>query len=773
MKNIYYLVGFIIALSSCSRDFDQLELATYPDIPEVYIDGFSPGLNYAAFGGSKVTAFDVDTETKYRGTSSMKFAVPDAGDPGGAYAGGGFYTDIGRDLTDYDALTFWAKASKSATIDIIGFGNDLGESRYVSSISNLRVNTNWTKYYIPIADASKLTQESGMLFYSEGPENGMGYTFWLDEVQFEKLGTIAHPKASILDGQDQVISAETGDERQIGGTTVSFNLPTGVDQVVNVAPAYFDFNSSEPTIASVNELGVVKVLDQGNAVITATLQEIDADGSLTITSSGQAVRPQIPAPMPTVSADSVISMFSNVYNNVTVDTWNPFWEFSTTAVEDIQVDGNDIKRYSNLNFVGILTESDKIDASNMTHFHIDIWTPNSTAPPASFKVLIVDFGADGNFGGGDDSSHELSFNSPLLRTEEWVSIDVPLSNFTGLINRNNIAQLVLSGDLSTVFVDNVYYYNSGTESSTGPASSSPNPNRNESSVISIFSDTYTNVNGTDFNPDWGQSTSVSQISLMGNNTLLYSGLNYQGTQFAAPVDASEMTHIHLDFWSQNSFELNFYLISPGPTETGFSLNVPTSGWTSIDIPLSTFSPVDLAEIIQLKFDGNGDIYLDNIYFFKEGENENVPSSAAPEPFRDESAVRSLFSDAYANVDGTNLNPDWGQATQVSELIIDDNNTLLYSGLNYQGMELGSSQNVTEFTHIHIDYWSNNSTALSIFLISPGPAETPFALSVPTSGWSSVDIPLSEFSAVDLSEVFQLKFEGNGDIYIDNLYFYKE
>jgi hypothetical protein len=42
--------------------------------------------------------------------------------------------------------------------------------------------------------------------------------------------------------------------------------------------------------------------------------------------------------------------------------------------------------------------------------------------------------------------------------------------------------------------------------------------------------------------------------------------------------------------------------------------VPTTGWTSIDIPLSAFAPVNLSDVIQLKFDGNGDIWLDNIYF---------------------------------------------------------------------------------------------------------------------------------------------------------------
>jgi len=59
-----------------------------------------------------------------------------------------------------------------------------------------------------------------------------------------------------------------------------------------------------------------------------------------------------------------------------------------------------------------------------------------------------------------------------------------------------------------------------------------------------------------------------------------------------------------------------FLISPGPVETSYTLTVPTTGWSSLDIPLSEFAPVDMGDVIQLKFEGNGDIYLDNIYFHK-------------------------------------------------------------------------------------------------------------------------------------------------------------
>ncbi|MGB1242767.1 MAG: T9SS type A sorting domain-containing protein, partial [Chitinophagales bacterium] len=241
------------------------------------------------------------------------------------------------------------------------------------------------------------------------------------------------------------------------------------------------------------------------------------------------------------------------------------------------------------------------------------------------------------------------------------------------------------------------------------------------------------------------------------------------------LDVSGMTHLHLDYWTANSTLLNAFLISDGPVETASSLSVPTSGWASVDIPLTAFSPVDLAALIQFKFDGSGDIYLDNIYFHKDGGNTgggDGPTVAAPEPTHDAANVISVFSDTYTNVSVENLNPDWGQATVVTEELIDGNNTLVYKGLNYQGLQLEGSQDVSGMTHLHLDYWTANSTALNAFIISPGPVETPSVLAVPTSGWASVDIPLTDFAPVDLADIFQFKFDGNGDIYLDNIYFHR-
>ncbi|MGK0382617.1 MAG: hypothetical protein ACI8QG_002388, partial [Flavobacteriales bacterium] len=95
----------------------------------------------------------------------------------------------------------------------------------------------------------------------------------------------------------------------------------------------------------------------------------------------------------------------------------------------------------------------------------------------------------------------------------------------------------------------------------------------------------------------------------------YAGLNYQGTDFADnKQDVTTMDNVHLDYWTYNATNLKFFLVSPGPKETPFIIDVQQQSWQSIVIPLSTFSNVDLTDIFQLKVEGNGTVYLDNIYF---------------------------------------------------------------------------------------------------------------------------------------------------------------
>lgn len=780
------LLAFAVLLNlGCKkRDVAELQEPSFPSTAEVFIDDFTGDLAYAAFGGSDVKAFQVDNQVSYGGTrQSMRFDVPDAGSPNGSYAGGVFFSKTGRNLSGYNALTFYIKASQAANIGVLGFGNDLGQNKYQVTLSGLPVTTNWKKVIIPIPDPSKLKAERGLFYYSTGPENNRGYTFWIDEVRFEKLGDIGHSTATILNGVDKQQLSFTGVTTPMDGFTASYNLPSGVYDTLSISPYYFKFNSTNPAVATVSENGLVTTIGGGTTKITATLDTIHARGSLTINSSGSYVG----APTPTKDPANVISVFSDAYTNINVDYYNGYWApFQTTQSADFTVNGDHVLNYSNFNFVGIQVTSPTVNIASKAFLHLDIYLPDNLNPGATFKVRLLDFGANGAPGGGDDVSDIVSYTAPTLVARSWISLDIPFSSLPLLTTKGHFGQIIFEGvNISSFFADNIYFWSNPVV----PTTAAPVPNRPAANVLSIFSDSYTNLPGSDFFPNWGQSTVVTQTPIAGNNTLKYANFNYQGLQLASSQNLSSYQYLHLDYYSANAGTLNVYLISPpgspggsAPWEKAFSLSVPTAGWNSIDIPLSHFTPiVALNSVFQFKFDGGGgsEIYLDNIYFW---QIPPVPPVAAPVPNYPAADVISIYSDSYTNVGGTDYFPNWGQTTQYAQVPISGNNAIRYSNFNYQGIQFGSNQNVSSYQYLHVDYYSATATTLNIYLICPpgsaggqAPWEKAYPLTVPTAaGWNSVDIPLSHFTPiVALNNTFQLKFDGgtgSQTFYLDNILF---
>ncbi|WP_170179724.1 glycosyl hydrolase family 16 [Flavivirga rizhaonensis] len=473
MKNIKFtytkiicLLAFIFTIAvSCERELsDEAVFATFPTTAEVFIDApVGMGTNfYFPYNGSKATAWSVDNEVSYEGTASMRFDVPNANDPEGNYAGAIFRIDgegSGRDLSGFDALTFWAKASQAVTIGEVGFGEDFGQNKHVATRTNIDLTTNWVKYIIPIPDPSKLIQERGMLRYSAGGigqvGSEVGYTFWIDEVKFEKLGTIAQPQPEILSGQNVEQQSFNGSEIDLAasGLTQTFNV-NGSNITVNTTPAYFSFSSSTPSIASVNEKGLVTVLNQGTTVITAVLAGVAAKGSLKITSSGDLPD----SPTPTRQEANVKSIYSDTYTAETGSNFNPGFGGSTTQTTEATSNGNNVQIYANNNFTGIIFNN-TVDASALTHLHVDIYTQQSDT---SVEIQIRDIGGNGEIetnifnGAPDGDDKDFRFTVSGLTQGVWTSFDIPLGGDIAT-QKNNLGALILAGGPNFI-LDNIYFY---------------------------------------------------------------------------------------------------------------------------------------------------------------------------------------------------------------------------------------------------------------------------------------------------------------------------
>lgn len=462
-KSILLSILFFVIAVSCEREFsDEVEFAKFPSTAEIFTDvpvGMGSDF-YFPYGGSKATAWSVDDEVSYKGTASMRFDVPNTFDPEGGYAGAIFRIDgdgSGRDLSGYDALTFWAKGSRGAFIDQLGFGQDFGENKYQAHISSLAISTNWQKYIIPIPDASKLIQERGMFWYSAASRNeaGLGYTFWIDELRFEKLGTVAQLQPAILNGEDVVEQSFIGNEIDIkrNGLASTFNV-NGTNVTVYSSPSYFIFSSSNPSIASVDEYGIVDVRDSGSSTITAEIAGVKAKGSLIVESSGSFDT----APIPNRDPANVISIFSDAYTNVPVDYYNGFFApYQTTqgGAPPIDFNGDMIINYTELNFVGIGTffNVSPINITNMTHLHIDIRVNEAIDPNDYINIQLI------NSVGNNETSGTVPFGASTFVQNQWVSLDIPIASF-GLADRTKIGLLFFISDatISNIYVDNIYYY---------------------------------------------------------------------------------------------------------------------------------------------------------------------------------------------------------------------------------------------------------------------------------------------------------------------------
>jgi hypothetical protein len=434
-------------------------LPKFSNNPYVFTDNFI-GLGsdfYFPFADAKPDVFSVDLKEGFESNASIRIDVPNQTDPSGAYAGAIFRIDgAGRNLTTYDALTFYVKASTGVNLGDVGFGIDYFQDKNQVSIQNVNVGTNWTKVIIPIPDPSKLVNERGVFWFSAGTQgtNGAGYVLWFDEIKFEKLGTVGKPTSRILNGDVSSIKSFVGASITVSGLSHVFNLTNGQDVTVISKPSFYKFTSSNPSIASVNDSGIVKILATGIAEITAKVNGVLAKGKLIVESKGNLPG----APTPNKPSIDVKSIFSDVYVNATESNFTPGFGGSTTLFDLLTTSSGKVIQYSNNNYTGIIF-GNTIDASTFGFLHIDAYVENASSV---IGIQIRDIGANKTietdvFTGnpiGDDRDKRMSLSG--FEVGVWKSFDIPLN--AGILNqKNNLGAIIITGG-PNFMLDNIYFY---------------------------------------------------------------------------------------------------------------------------------------------------------------------------------------------------------------------------------------------------------------------------------------------------------------------------
>jgi len=525
-----------------------------------------------------------------------------------------------------------------------------------------------------------------------------------------------------------------------------------------------------------------------------------------------------PAPPERLEAD-VVSIFSDVYTNVTVNEWGPNWGPSSTPITDNPIAGNATKKISmgaGQTFAGISFVSSAFDATSFTHFHVDYWI---AAPLPAGQVFNVKLS---NHNGGSGETSAVQYTAIPSAGSQWLSLDIPLADFVAASNpanldRNAIAQIIITGARAdtnvpvSIYFDNMYFHKNTIV----------NP------VLPLLLDFETAAEFTFAGFEGLASATVvadpASGGTNGNGFKLSnqtSGQPWQGAEVVLTTKKAKLTTnktMTLEVYSTQAFNLLCKVEVGGPASANGQAYTTPGQWQTLtfdfNVPMDN-TVVANGEYEKIVFFGNWkatndgfnapqnfDLHIDNIRSEIATSSVTGPTEATPTPpERPVTDVVSIFSDAYDNITVDEWGPNWGaSSTPITDNPIAGNATKKISmgaGQAFAGISFVSSAfDATPFTHFHVDYWIaspiNAGQVLDIKLSNHdgGSGETSAIqyTAVPTTGgqWASLDILLANFlpasnpANLARNAIAQIVLTASRadmnvpvNVYFDNMYFHK-
>jgi hypothetical protein len=349
-----------------------------------------------------------------------------------------------------------------------------------------------------------------------------------------------------------------------------------------------------------------------------------------------------------------------------------------------------------------------------------------------------------------------------------------------------------------------------------PTTVATTPTAPQGHVIALWNSTgvYTNAPVDNYNEVWYGSTpgtytipSTTNVVFTEIGMVCCAAFEMQNN----PKNVSGCTNLHIDVYTPNGNNLTIRLVDSASGQADMNYTaaggvITNNGWISLDIPLSTFTGVNLHSVKQLGWIDNGagsstpaDYYFDNIYFsgstnlvYVPPPPIPVPTNTAATPARPASSVLAMYNSSsiyplWPGSAGVNWHAGWSGSAMLPFTITNTSSTVMnLPGLSYVGVEFYNPNQVdtTGFTTLHFDVWSLNGDQIGVQLVSLAPtvAAQVYSSISTTQQWVGIDIPLSRFSAdkpaVVLSDLQQLLWVDNGGsglqgrtFYVDNVYFW--
>lgn len=262
--------------------------------------------------------------------------------------------------------------------------------------------------------------------------------------------------------------------------------------------------------------------------------------------------------------------------------------------------------------------------------------------------------------------------------------------------------------------------------------------------------------------------------------------------------------LHIDVWGDATDNMTVQFMDwagSGGTErkTGAKSQsiTATGSWTSVDIPLTeaNFSGLSttFGNSMQAIIISGTSIYVTNVYIYDPNyDPASAPQIKADDPTNAPGDVYSVFNDNPFGVSNGTGSSAWngtlskyilGPGESAHKIIIAGQGTV-----EYLFSDSPSLPDVSSYTHIHFDIWSESgipSNELMLALYDAGGQDADRSEgsvnAVAGGAWTGVDMKLSSFTkgnlAATLAALKKIRFEtvygtsGDKTYYVDNIYFY--
>lgn len=422
----------------------------------------------------------------------------------------------------------------------------------------------------------------------------------------------------------------------------------------------------------------------------------DNQAEVSFITDAHSLVPTTAAPVPTWPADQVKAIYSPTYSaNCGLGEWG-----SGTTVVDDDTYG---KKYTvgpnggNGGYFGMVDFT--LNCLMMEKLHFDIWV----ADDMSVRFVPI-------WGGAEQG---ITKN---LTGQVWNSIDIDLTDYTGITNWGNITQMKLEHmpHNFNLWIGNVYFYReSAIVDGQAPTNVSASVAARGFNSVKITAQAEDNSGAVSF-------------KVLNGESILATGSAATGVSTTITISS----------------------LTPG---TNYNLNV-----IAYDEAGNEASPVAVAT-----------------------STKALPSPA-PMPNLSNKNVVPVFTDAMAGGKTDIHSGGWGETTQVEWLDIAEGDKVFYGqNFNYAGWHSwgGGNINATGMQYLHVDVYSIGATSVNVTPISPG-HEGSATITLTPNAWTSYDVPLSAYDAnnIDWANIFQFKFMnpvGGNELLIDNVYFWQQ